>query len=148
MTLGIVCGFRAEEKLARRLSPLTACAWHNPGAPAALLAAGATSLMSFGLAGGLAPHLAVGQLLLPHTIITAGASYAVDAAAHARLLALFPQAETGPLYAATTVINSPAAKRALHAASGAVAVDIGKRVGCGSGGGFRAAVYRSARGQR
>jgi hopanoid-associated phosphorylase len=124
MTLGIICGFKAEETLARRLSSLTACAWRNPAAPRSLIDRGATALLSFGLAGGLAPGLAAGQVLIPGSVLTAEGAYDVDAALHARLLAAIPNGITGPLYAADAVIATPAAKRTLHEKTGAMAVDM------------------------
>jgi hopanoid-associated phosphorylase len=143
VTFGIVCGFRAEEKLARRLSPLTICAWQRPAAAQELIARGAASLLSFGLAGGLAPGLAAGQVLLPRAVLTAQGEYQADPALHAWLLAAAPQAETGPLYAATAVIATPEAKQALHAATGAVAVDMESGLVAAQAAGIPFAVLRA-----
>lgn len=117
---GIVTGLRAEAKLLRGL-PLVACAGAEPETAArALLAAGATRLVSFGLAGGLDPALAPGTLVLATQVITDGQSWPTDAA----WADSFPQALRAPLLGVTAPLTTGAAKATAFARTGAVAVDM------------------------
>jgi hopanoid-associated phosphorylase len=85
-------------------------------------AGAARAILSTGLAGALAPDLAVGDWVI------GGDPAAVDAAWARRLHALFPAARSGPIHADGTAIASAGAKRAIHAASGAIAVDMESHV--------------------
>jgi adenosylhomocysteine nucleosidase len=95
-----------------------------------LVAAGATHLLSFGLAGGLDPALAPGTLLLPTRLLTSSAPVVVDAAWHARaadlLAALNPK--TAAMFGTDEAIATAAAKAALRARTGAAAVDMESHV--------------------
>lgn len=70
---GIVVGLTAEARIARRLGlPVEIGGGTATGAEAAahrLVAAGVTGLISFGLCGGLQPHLKAGRLLVPTEIL-------------------------------------------------------------------------------
>ena len=142
--VGIVCALASE---ARHLDP-TACAdtpiarladgsllrVSGMGAAAArqaaeaLLAAGASALASFGLAGGLDPALGPGAIFLPSEV--AGADGAVLATSRPwrerlaqALHAQRPRAE-GRLLGSAVAVGSVAQKAALFRASGAAAVDM------------------------
>ena len=96
-----------------------------------LVAGGATHLLSFGLAGGLDPALPPGTLLLPQSLLTPdGRSIAIDAAWHARALALLAPLRpiTGPMVGTDDAIATAAAKAALFARTGASAVDMESHV--------------------
>ena len=131
--LGILAGLRSE---ARCLSPhlppdlkvtLALSGARRDGAlggAAKLIAAGATHLLSFGLAGGLDPELPAGTLLLPRAILTeTGGSFAVEAGWHARLLAMQPDAETAPRLGVDRAIATAADKSARRR-TGAAAIDM------------------------
>ena len=81
--IGIVTGLQVEARIARRLSDLVGCTGsvHANVAPAAewLLASGAKSLMSFGIAGGLAPDLPPGTLIVASKVVTADGRYPAEA---------------------------------------------------------------------
>ena len=92
-----------------------------------LLADGCDALLSFGLAGGLAPDLRAGALLVASTVHTVqGEVLSADRALHdailPRLLSL--NARSAPLYGADTPIMASADKRALNARHGVAAVDM------------------------
>lgn len=93
-----------------------------------LLAKGATALLSWGSAGGLAANLVSGNLVLPKTIISSDQSvFPVDADWHERLCRLLKGYEdfhTGPLAESPTVLTSPAEKRAFSEQYDAMAVDM------------------------
>jgi len=98
----------------------------------ALVDAGASSLISFGLAGGLDPHLRAGSIVLPSAVISPdGARFPTSAEWRARLVAVLAgaRAAEGPLIAGALLSNSQAidtleAKAAAFMATGAVAVDM------------------------
>lgn len=132
MSLAALCGFTAEARLARRFGLMT-FATGGDGARGRSLAVRAAEtadgLLSFGIAGGLAPRLASGALLLPRMVIAAnGEQLSVDAGLHRRVLAALAtaglHAETGDLLALDAIVATPHAKAAQHARHGTLAVDL------------------------
>jgi adenosylhomocysteine nucleosidase len=105
----------------------------GPGAARAAIAAqravdaGATLLVSWGLAGGLDAKLVPGTVVVPRRVLQRGAEpLAVDAGWHSRLAVLadeFPL-EQGDLLTAPAALESVDAKQAAAATTGAVAVDM------------------------
>ena len=96
-------------------------------AAARAIDAGAGLLISWGLAGGLDAKLAPGTVAAPRRVLSQGAEpLPVDANWHARLAALADEftLEHGDLLTAPAALESPAAKRAAAATTGAVAVDM------------------------
>ena len=128
---GVVVAMRWE---ARGLEPLgDRLRVAGPGPERAAHAAhglvddGAEALMSWGVAAGLAPGMAAGQLLLPERVVSAdGHHLAVDTTWHTRALtdtqALAPQ--PGCLAETPSLLAQPADKAALHARTGALAGDM------------------------
>jgi hypothetical protein len=92
------------------------------------LALSPAGLVSFGFAGGLAPGLRTGTILLPQRLRTAdGGFLQVDARwrdAVAATLDPVSRVEAGDLLETRHVVTTPAARRSLHAATGAAAVDM------------------------
>lgn len=83
------------------------------------------AVLSFGIAGALDPVLRPGALLVATDVRTAsGTVYPADPAWSARLAAAVTGARAGPIAGAGSVAALPDAKRALHAATGALAVDL------------------------
>lgn len=95
----------------------------DPARLAALWPDDATAVLSFGIAGGLAPQVATGELIVASTLWEAGEARAVDADWTAMLQARC-KARAGVLAASDALLSSAAAKAALHRASGALAVDM------------------------
>jgi adenosylhomocysteine nucleosidase len=88
-----------------------------------------TDFLSFGIAGGLAPGLMPGTLLLPRRVQGEdGMVFPVDEAWHARVSAALLTMGLTPVEAdlvgASRAVADAAAKAALHRQSGAVAVDL------------------------
>jgi adenosylhomocysteine nucleosidase len=128
-----ICGLEAEARIARRagLAARACGGLVQPTLAAAqsLLADGADALVSFGIAGALAPHLASGALLLPRAVIDhEGSAHRVSmdwrTRVEASLVAAGLHAETGDLLGAGAVVGSREAKETLYRASGAIAVDL------------------------
>ena len=93
-----------------------------------LLEAGATALVSWGVAAGLDPQLGAGSLLLPERVIGLdGSSYPVTASWRAELRGRVPPhiaARTGSLVEASDLLKSVQEKRALFERYGACAADM------------------------
>lgn len=133
MKIAAVTGMEAEARIARRAG-LKAIASGGIAARTlalaeALLGDGAEGLLSFGIAGALAPQLAAGALLLPRAVIEeSGMRHAVDEAWRARvekrLAAAGLHAVDGDLYGATAAVDSAERKAALFRRTGAAAVDL------------------------
>ncbi len=94
----------------------------------ALLEKGATALLSWGTAGGLAPELSPGSLILPKTVIASNRSlYHVDATWHNRLCSRLEghiDFHTDPMAESTTVVRSLGEKAILFRETGAIGVDM------------------------
>jgi adenosylhomocysteine nucleosidase len=126
--LGIECG-----SLRRQRSPAWLVVQSGPGAARASAAAaraveaGASLLISWGLAGGLDGGLGAGTLVVPRRVIGQGAeALTVDAGWHARLASLAGEftLDHGDLLTVPSALETPAAKRAAAAPTRAVAVDM------------------------
>ena len=122
--LGIVVGLAAEARLARGFrSPVQAGGGGAEGAREAasrLVAGGVDTLLSFGLAGGLAPDLPAGAVLVPRRVVTwSGETWAADLD-----LATVLGTPAGTILAADDVLATSAEKRAAWEATGAVAADL------------------------
>lgn len=132
-TLGVIAGFRAEARWLR--GPGVRVAFSGGSAERArsearrLVAGGAAALVSFGLAGGLAPELRPGDLLLPEAVRgNGGLSWSVDQSWHQRVLARLAAGSLEPkqdaLAGSDSIVATAADKRALFEAIGALAVDM------------------------
>jgi hopanoid-associated phosphorylase len=111
-----------------RLLPPGARAVVSGGDPARLAARLAAlgavrAVLSFGIAGGLAEALRPGDLLVAEALRDGEELFLPDPAWAARLQAA-TGARLGVLAASATLVATPAAKRALHGATHALAVDM------------------------
>ncbi len=93
-----------------------------------LLDAGATALLSWGIAGGLDPALSAGTLVLPQQVIGADHSvFPVDGEWRSRLrdrVAKHVAMSSGTLLESLSVFTHPSQKQALAKCEGAAAVDM------------------------
>ena len=122
--LAFVVGLKAEARLVR---PLTSRIFIGGGtargatqAAQRAIAAGATALVSFGLAGGLSPSLGAGTIVIPAAVLFRGRHLAADAELSAALGGI----TTPTLLAGEAVIASVAGKAERWAGTGAEAVDL------------------------
>jgi adenosylhomocysteine nucleosidase len=140
---GIVAALAAEARLLGRARPhgavlaladgtLLVISGMGPDAAAdaaqRLLEAGATALVSFGVAGGLDPRLEVGALVLPEEVISADGARHATARGWRELVAAavadrYP-ARHGALLTCRKPLCSPAEKATAFRETGAVAVDM------------------------
>jgi len=86
--------------------------------------AGCRGIISFGVAGGLAPDLIPGDCVVASSIIDHPAVRPTDALWSRRLADMIPDARHGPIVGVNSVVSNPADKRTLHAFTRAVAVDM------------------------
>lgn len=133
MKVGAVTGLEAEARVARDAGFV---AKPSGGVPAQTLAIaegflrdGVELLLSFGIAGALAPSLAPGALLLPRAVVDEnGTRYPVDTAARMRAIDALQAAglvvEEGDFLGATEAVSTPARKAEIFRITGAVAVDL------------------------
>ena len=87
------------------------------------LARGAGGVISFGIAGGLADDIASGTWLVASAIVTPAQRWLCDQAWAQGLAARLPGVRMAELAGVDRIVGEPAAKRALHRATGAAAVD-------------------------
>jgi adenosylhomocysteine nucleosidase len=128
-----VTGLAAEAKVARRAGltarPSGGIALQTTDIAEGLLREGADALISFGIAGALAPSLAPGGLLVPRAVMDdRGTRYAVDDAWRTQIVDTLRRAdmpvEGRDLLGASEAAASPARKAELYRITGAVAVDL------------------------
>ena len=105
VALAAVTGLEAEARIARRAGLDAEAAGGGPGAATraaeALIARGATALLSFGIAGGLDPALRTGSVVVATAVATeAGEHLAADPDLTGRLAAHLPAAVKGVLLGA------------------------------------------------
>ena len=133
ITVAAVAGFRAEAGCLRGQDVTVAfsggSAERARSEAERLLAEGAAALVSFGLAGGLAPELRTGDLVLPQTVCNArSASWSVDPVwrerVHIRLARGGVEPKAGALVGSDRIVATASDKRALFEAVGALAVDM------------------------
>jgi hopanoid-associated phosphorylase len=122
-----IAGLTAEAAVARRAGVEMAAGGVGPEAAGALARQfareGARGLVSFGIAGGLAPDLNPGALILGDAVIVGEGRYPCVPAWLARAQARLPAARVGAIMASTRIVGTRAEKRAL-AEGGALAVDM------------------------
>lgn len=82
------------------------------------------ALLSFGLCGGLDPRLGVGDMVLGASVTTVDGCFAADPTWTRELAAAVPNAQLTGIAASDEVMATPADKAALHARTGAGAVDM------------------------
>ena len=85
---------------------------------------GCRSIISFGIAGGLAPHLRPGDWIVASSIIDSGRHKPTDAEWSRKLLKTVPGAGFAPVAGVDAPVSDPAVKREWHSKTGAVAVDM------------------------
>ena len=138
--LGVVVGLAAEGEIAGRIQALDGSLTNLiavSGADSARartlaegqIAEGVGALLSFGIAGGLAPQARSDRLVLPEAVLLpAGGRIACDPAWRAALAACLEAkglgVEAAPLQGSDRALTSPQDKAELHRAQGAFAVDM------------------------
>ena len=81
-------------------------------------------IVSFGVAGGLAPELQPGDCVVGSAVLSGSARLEMDRHWSQKLLATIPDAFYGMLAGVSAPVADPQAKRALYVKTGAIAVDM------------------------
>jgi adenosylhomocysteine nucleosidase len=128
----VVVGLAFEARIAAGPGIQVICSGDGQGLAVALnraIRSGCQGLISFGVAGGLAPNLRPGTCVVGSAILSAKSSrLPTDHSWSQRLLNTIPGAIYGPLFGVPAPIAEPEAKQALHYRTGAVAVDMESHV--------------------
>lgn len=90
----------------------------------AAIARGVSGIISFGIAGGLAPHLVPGDWVVASGVRNGNDVIATDRPWTQRLLEMLPGAVHAEVAGADAVVASAEEKRGLHRETGAAAVDM------------------------
>lgn len=120
-------GLAFEARIASGPGVAVICRNSERGLTASLeeaLRQGCRSIISFGVAGGLAPHLRPGQWVVASSVVDAKDARATDLAWSEKIRAVIPCAEHKPIIGVDYAVADPAEKRRMHAETGAVTVDM------------------------
>ena len=85
---------------------------------------GCRSIISFGVAGGLAPHLVPGDWIVASSVIDAQHTHPTDKVWSEKMLKMISGARHAPIVGADAAVAHPDAKRRMHVESGAAVVDM------------------------
>ena len=133
----IVVGLAFEARIAAGPGIQVVCGGDGRNLTAALTAAIAEARMlfgdcpgiiSFGVAGGLAPQLRPGTCVIGSAILSGSNRIPTNKMWSQKLLQTFPDAVSGMLLGVSAPICDPRDKRALHVNTGAIAVDMESHV--------------------
>jgi adenosylhomocysteine nucleosidase len=122
-----VVGMAFEARIAARLGVPVVCGGdgrHLERSLARAMAAGCKGLISFGVAGGLAPGLKPGTCIIGSSVIDDGEERPTDARWSHRLRRIIPDTVYGPLLGVHRPIALADDKCALHEKTGALGVDM------------------------
>ena len=127
----VVVGMAFEARIAAGLGVRVICGGdgkHLAPSLSRAMAAGCGGLISFGVAGGLAPHLQSGTCVIGSAILDEGERRITDARWAQRLMRIIPDAVHGAIVGVRAPIAHAHDKRALHEKTGAIAVDMESHV--------------------
>ena len=127
-----VTGLQAEARIAGGIGVATLSGGGDAARLAVLiqgsLAKGASAIISFGIAGGLAPGLPAGTVVIADRVESGEFCWDTDPQWRARLLEALPHAVRGSLAGVDEAVAGASSKTRLRGATGAVAVDMESHV--------------------
>ncbi len=127
----VVVGMAFEARIASSLGVRVVCGGDGKNLATTLthaMAAGSSGLVSFGVAGGIAPALKPGACVIASSVIDRDCVHKADPRWAQRLARLIPGAVSGAILGVPEPIAHAEAKRALHARTGAFAIDMESHV--------------------
>ena len=125
--LVIVTGMRREARIFGRDANVVVAGGDNSTLAARLeqaIGQGARAIVSAGICGGLLPGLAVGTPVIASGTVRRATRWSADAAWQDAMAARIPNAVRGTIAGSDVILSDPAYKAALHAETGALAVDM------------------------
>ena len=124
----VITGMRAEARIASAPGVSVFACGGNVGlsAPAIrhAVSTGAPAIVSFGIAGGLLPHMRPGDWIVATGVSAGGRRFDADEAWRTRLIERLPGAEVGDIVSVPSPVRRTHQKRHLQAATGACGVDM------------------------
>jgi hopanoid-associated phosphorylase len=126
-----VTGLAFEARIAAGHGVVTVCGSRADilaAAVAKAIAEGCQGIISFGIAGGLAPDIKPGTCIVARSIVAEGDRFDSHADWSRRLLEAIPGAVHADIAGATSPIATPAHKREMARLTGAAAVDMESRL--------------------
>jgi adenosylhomocysteine nucleosidase len=122
----VLVGLAFEARIAAGRGVLVVCRGSGElsGALQRALREGCRSIISFGVAGGLAPDLRAGDVVVASAIRDSHTMRPTDPVWSRRLLASVRDIRHGPVMGVNSAVVDPKAKRELYLGTGAVAVDM------------------------
>ena len=124
----VITGMRAEARIASAPGVRVFACGGNVGLRAAAIrhavSSGAPAIISFGIAGGLLPHMAPGHWIVATGVSAGGQRIEADPAWTARLAERLPEAEVGDIVSVPAPVRRTRQKRHLQASTGACGVDM------------------------
>src|SRR3954470_7289127 len=123
----VVVGMAFEARIAAGLGVRVICGGDGRNLEPTLsraMAAGCGGLISFGVAGGLAPELKPGTCVIGSSILDDGKERPTDERWAHRLMRIIPDAVHGGIVGVRAPIAHSSAKAAMHRDTGAIAVDM------------------------
>lgn len=126
---GILCGLHSEAKIADRIPDvLVACSEARAERAAEMarymVRQGVSRLVSFGLAGALAPEMEAGDLILGATVVSDHGAWEVDGAWNMRMMNHLSNYHCAPVFGSDKLVATPKAKQACMVRTGCLAVDM------------------------
>ena len=127
--LGILCGLESERKIAAGIDGAqVTCSAARPHKARELaqelVRAGATRLMSFGIAGSLDTSVRLGDLVIGTRVVADNGLWACDEAWGKGLASKIPHARLGGVYGSEVLVTTTHAKESLHQKTGCAIVDM------------------------
>jgi adenosylhomocysteine nucleosidase len=122
----VVVGLAFEARIAAGPGVKVICSGDGRNLAPALqraIATGYSGLISFGVAGGLAPRLRPGTCVVGSAVVAGNVRLPTDSTRSQKQLATMPGAVHGALLGVSHPVKTAGAKRAMHLETGAVAVD-------------------------
>jgi hopanoid-associated phosphorylase len=124
----VITGMRAEAKIASAPGVRVFACGGQVGLRASAIRhavfAGAPAIVSFGIAGGLKPHMRPGHWIVATGVSAGDRRIEADPAWTARLAGRLPDAEVGDIVSVAAPVRRPHQKRHLQARTGACGVDM------------------------
>ena len=124
----VITGMRAEARIASAPGVRVFACGGNVGLRAAAIrhavSSGAPAIISFGIAGGLLPHMAPGHWIVATGVSAGDQRIEADAAWTVRLAERLPKAEVGDIVSVPAPVRRPHQKRHIQASTGACGVDM------------------------
>ncbi len=129
---GLAAEMRALDNKGDKTKFVSVCAASDPHRArlflGQMLAAGVNRCLSFGLAGGLAPDLPAGSIVVGSRVVSTHGRYECDSAWVRQLATALPGAHVGDIWGQETILASPGLKQAIYHGTHCLVCDMESQV--------------------